>query len=311
MRKTGHLGMDEPFKGLFTPGMVTHETYRAVDGEWLAPGEVTLATADNERAATHTATGAVVEIGSIEKMSKSKKNVVDPDDIVTTYGADTARWFMLSDSPPERDVQWTEAGVEGASRFLQRIWKLVSDLLEIPQQSSETVPPNNGDLLAVRKVAHRVLKTVGEDIEGLRFNRAVAQIYELTNALAKFLPDVIASPTAQNRAVLAEGVEILVQVVAPMMPHLSETCWAALGRDGLVADAPWPIADERLLVDDSVTMAVQVNGKLRATIIAPLDAPREAVEQLVLSQEPVTRMLEGRTPKKIIIVPNRIVNVVI
>ena len=165
--------------------------------------------------------------------------------------------------------------------------------------------------MAIRKIAHRMLNNVGGEIEGLRFNSAVAQIYELTNALAKFLPGVVANPSVASRAALAEGVDILVQIVAPMMPHLSETCWAALGKQGLVADARWPVADESLLVDESVTIAVQVNGKLRATVTAPLDAPRETVEQLALSQEPVARMLEGRTPKKLIIVPNRIVNVVI
>ena len=310
MHKTGHLGMDEPFKGLFTQGMVTHETYKSVAGEWLAPNEVVVETTDNERSATHLSTGATVEIGSIEKMSKSKKNVVDPDEIVATYGADTARWFMLSDSPPERDVQWTESGVEGASRFLQRIWKLVSEWVEV-SGATPGLGSNGPEILAIRKLTHKTVKNVGEEIEGLRFNRAVAQIYELTNGLAKFLPQVAAAPNEVNLAALREGVEHLVQIVAPMMPHLAETCWAALGKQGLVADASWPSVDPELLIEDSVTLAVQVNGKLRSTIELPVGSPRDTIERLVLSLEPIARMLDGKPPKKLIIVPDRIVNVVV
>ena len=312
MHKTGHLGMDEPFKGLFTQGMVTHETYRAVDGEWLSPADVVIGTAGNERSATHLQTGAAVEIGSIEKMSKSKKNVVDPDEIVATYGADTARWFMLSDSPPERDVQWTEAGVEGASRFLQRIWKLVAEFIALRDDVRLRLE-GDGDagVLELRKIAHRAVRNVGEEIEGLRFNRAVAQIYELANALSKFQQSVAERVTASQLEAFAEAIDRLVQIVAPMMPHLAETCWQALGKDGLVADAPWPAVDEALLVEATVTVAVQVNGKLRATLQLPVSAPRDQIEQLVLSLEPVARILEGRPPRKLIIVPDRIVNVVV
>jgi leucyl-tRNA synthetase len=310
MHKTGHLGIDEPFRGLFTQGMVTHETYKSADGEWLSPTDVLVEATENARRAKLLSTGAEVQIGSIEKMSKSKKNVIDPDEIVATYGADTARWFMLSDSPPERDVQWTEAGVEGASRFLQRIWKLVSESLALPASAPADLT-NAADSLTIRKISHRTVKNVGEEIEGLRFNRAVAQIYELTNALAKYLPIMAATPNDAGLAALREGVDRLVQIVAPMMPHLAETCWVALGKAGLVADAPWPEVDPTLLVEDSVTVAVQVNGKLRATIELPVGSPRERIEELVLSLEAVTRMLEGRTPKKLIIVPDRIVNVVV
>src|SRR3569623_1960117 len=224
MHKTGHLNLDEPFKGLFTQGMVVHETYRDKNGDWVLPADVTLDGMGDSRRATLTASGAPIEIGSLEKMSKSKKNVVDPDEIVRTYGADTARWFMLSDSPPERDVQWTEAGVEGASRFLQRIWKVVAESLEIAVIAS-AVPTNGADALAIHKIAHRAVANVGTEIECLRFNRAVAQIYELTNALAKFLPTVAASPNAESVSALRDGVERLVQITAPMMPHLAETCW--------------------------------------------------------------------------------------
>ena len=309
MAKTGHVGLSEPFKGLFTQGMVTHETYKGPSGEWLTPVEVTLETHGDTRTARETRTGAPVTIGSIEKMSKSKKNVVDPDEIVASYGADTARWFMLSDSPPERDVQWTEAGVEGASRFVQRVWRLVFDLNALP-----AAPPAGADAIdvaAVRKAAHKATKLVSEEIEGLRFNRAVAHIYELTNVLAKAMQAVGEAPSPTAIAALREGIERLVQIIAPMMPHLSESAWAELGKTGMVCDAPWPAVEEALLADATVTVAVQVNGKLRATIELPKDAPREAIEATVLSLEAVTRMLDGQSPKKVIIVPNRIVNVVV
>ena len=310
MHKTGHLDLDEPFKGLFTQGMVVHETYKDENGEWVLPADVTLEGMGDSRRATQTSNGAPVEIGAIEKMSKSKKNVVDPDEIVRTYGADTARWFMLSDSPPERDVQWTAAGIEGASRFQQRIWKLLHESIEIAGLPSTGDTPA-AEIDTIRKLIHRTVKTIGDDIEGLRFNRAVAQIYELTNGLAKFAVSLEAAPAANGAAVLREGVEKLVQLIAPMMPHLSETCWAELKMPGMVADAGWPEVDPALLVDSTVVVAVQVNGKRRGELTLPVGAPRELVEKEVLSLDAVARMLEGKAPKKIIIVPDRIVNVVI
>jgi leucyl-tRNA synthetase len=311
MKKTGYLNLDEPFKGLFTQGMVTHETYKSAAGEWLSPTEVLIEASEKSRTGKHMSSGEHIVIGSIEKMSKSKRNVVDPDDIVASYGADTARWFMLSDSPPERDVQWTEAGVEGAHRFVQRIWKLVSESVEIAEQSPVTVQDDETDALAVRKAYHRAVHQIAEEIEGLRFNRAVAQVYELTNVLTKFQQQVAEAPSPTRLSMLREGMIRLVQLIAPMMPHLAETCWAALGQPGLVADAPWPTVDPAMLVDDEVTIPVQINGKLRSSITVAAGAPRDVVEQLVLSLEPVARMLEGKSPKKLIIVPDRIVNVVI
>ena len=302
--------MDEPFRGLFTQGMVVHETYKDQSGEWVLPAEVLLEGMGENRQARRIDTGAPIEIGSIEKMSKSKRNVVDPDEIVRTYGADTARWFMLSDSPPERDVQWTEAGIEGASRFQQRIWKLVQEAIEIA-----AMPAAGGTATAeidgTRKLIHRTVKSVADEIEGLRFNRAVAQIYELTNGLSKFAAALEAAPSASGAAVLRGGAEALVHLIARMMPHLSETCWAALGKTGMVADAGWPAVDETLLVDSTVVIAVQVNGKRRGEITVSVGAPRELVEKQALSLEAVARMLDGKAPKKIIIVPDRIVNVVI
>ena len=311
MKATGHVGLDEPFKGLFTQGMVTHETYKSPTGEWVAPVDVVLETFGEGRRAKHLQSGEPISIGSIEKMSKSKKNVIDPDEIVATYGADTARWFMLSDSPPERDVQWTEAGVEGASRFQQRVWRLVGETIELTKQSSDIVATSDdSEALALRKIVHRAVHNVGSDIEGLRFNRAVAQIYELTNALVRSAGLVSAAPAARMGA-LREGVERLVQLLAPMMPHLAETCWEALGMTGLVADAPWPAVDAALLVDDTVTMPVQVNGKRRGEITVAKGTPAAEVERLVLSLDEIVRILDGKAPKKIVIVPDRIVNVVV
>ena len=310
MKAAGHLNLDEPFKGLFTQGMVVHETYKDASGEWLSPADVVVSGMD-VRTAKHAKTGAPVEIGSIEKMSKSKKNVVDPDEIVATYGADTARWFMLSDSPPERDVQWTEAGVDGASRFVQRIWKLVNDALDL--FGSEAADPDMSDVETadVRKLVHRTVANVAGEIEGLRFNRAVAQIYELTNGLAKFVASVAERPTPGRIAALREGVERLVQVVAPMMPHLAESCWSVLGHPAMLVDTRWPAADPSLLVDSTIVIPVQVNGKRRAEITVAKDAPNDVVEREALSQDAVARTLEGKPPKKVVIVPNRIVNVVV
>jgi len=311
MKATGHLNHDEPFKGLFTQGMVTHETYKSPRGEWVSPVEILLETTGDVRTARHLTTGEAISIGSIEKMSKSKKNVVDPDEIVATYGADTARWFMLSDSPPERDVQWTEAGVEGAGRFQQRVWRLVSETIELIKQSSDVVRTlDDNEALIVRKATHRAVHAIGTDIEGLRFNRAVAQIYELTNALVRSSGLVSAAPAARIGA-LAEGVERLVQLLAPMMPHLAETCWQALGKAGLVADATWPPVDPALLVDDQVTLPIQINGKRRGEVVVAKGTAAADVEKLVLSMEEIVRILDGQTPKKIVIVPDRIVNVVL
>ncbi|WP_196260435.1 leucine--tRNA ligase [Pelagibacterium limicola] len=309
MQKCGHLDVAEPFKGLFTQGMVTHETYRDAKGEWVAPADVRIETSEGVRIARHLATGTEIAIGSVEKMSKSKKNVVDPDEMIATYGADTARWFVLSDSPPERDVQWTEAGIEGAWRFVQRVWKLVNDaraVIELPAQ------PGGGDAVAseMLKVAHRATAHVGSDIAGLRFNRAVAQIHEFANAISRFINEMDPSPAEVRIEALRVAVTRLVQLIAPMMPHLAESCWRILGYESLVCDTPWPEADPSYLVDDTVVLAVQVNGKRRGEIEVAKDAPNADVEAKALSLEAVARILGTNPPRKVIVVPNRIVNVV-
>ena len=309
MRKMGHLGLDEPFRGLFTQGMVVHETYRAKDGSYVLPAEIRITDDGAGRSAVHVVSGETVEIGSIEKMSKSKRNVVDPDDIIADYGADTARWFVLSDSPPERDVIWTEEGVQGAGRFLQRLWRLVGD---IAARTAPSQSPSSFDdaSQAVRKAAHRALAAVEADVERLAFNRCVAHVHSLYNALAPAL-DQAADPIGPGlAAALREAASILVQLFAPMMPHLAEECWTVLGHQGLVAEAPWPEPDPSLLEDDTVTLPVQVDGKKRADLTVRRGAAQNEIEAAVLAHEAVLRALAGRTPRKIIVVPLRIVNVV-
>ncbi|TYR34090.1 leucine--tRNA ligase [Mesorhizobium microcysteis] len=309
MKATGHLNaVEEPFEGLFTQGMVVHETYKGPGG-WVTPAEITISEADGRRSAVMTASGAPVEIGSIEKMSKSKKNVVDPDDIIASYGADTARWFMLSDSPPERDVIWTEAGVEGAHRFVQRVWRLVSEFAPALAGVSPA-PARDGEAAAISKAAHKVVKAVGEDIERLGFNKAVARLYELTNTLSPHVGSAASADTG-TKAALREALEALVRMIAPMMPHLAEECWAALGGDGLVANQPWPAFDAALVVDDEIVLPVQINGKKRGDLTISRNADQSAVEEAALALDVVRAALDGKPPRKVIIVPQRIVNVVI
>ena len=285
LQRMGKIGIAEPFKGLFTQGMVTHETYRAGDGSWLSPNEVRKDGDDW----VHIESGEPVTPGRTEKMSKSKRNTVDPEPILAKYGADAVRWFMLSDSPPERDLEWSEAGIEGASRFVQRVWRLATG-----STAAE------GEDEALKRKLHRTIAAVGEAIEGLQFNKAVAQLYELTTAIEK------AGPSATR----GEAVRTLILLAAPAAPHLAEECWALLGGTTMIADAPWPSFDPALLADDRVTLAVQVNGKLRDTLSAPRGLDRAAAEALALSSDRVRRQLNGAEPRKVIVVPDRLVNIV-
>ncbi|PZU87070.1 MAG: leucine--tRNA ligase [Chelatococcus sp.] len=312
MKATGHAGLDEPFAGLFTQGMVVHETYRAEDGTWIEPGDVRIEGMGAERKGFHVDTGVPIEIGAIEKMSKSKKNVVDPDDIIASYGADTARWFMLSDSPPDRDVIWTDEGVQGAARFVQRLWRLVGEIAERTGAGQEQPAAFGEAALDLRKATHRALEAVGGDIERLAFNRCIAHIYTLTNAIGKAVDSAAETADVPQDVAFAlrEAGLIVTQLVAPMMPHLAEECWAALGGQGLVGEAHWPVAEAALLKDDSITLPVQLNGKKRAEVTVPADADTMAVEAVVRGHEAVLRALEGRPIRKIIVVPGRIVNVV-
>jgi leucyl-tRNA synthetase len=304
----GRIGVAEPFTGLFTQGMVTHETYARI-GEheeistndtaddddnavtrthWLAPEEIE----KKSDGVIEIATGLPVHVGRIVKMSKSKKNTVDPAPIVEKYGADAVRWFMLSDSPPERDLPWSESGIEGAWRFVQRVWRQVQE-----HRTSASAGDNAGSNALIR-LRHQTIASVAEDIENLQFNKAVAKLYTFLGGIEK-------APSVHP-----DDVRALVLMIAPMLPHLAEEAWTMLPDGGLVADAAWPAYDPALLVEDEVTVAIQVNGKLRDTITAPKGAPREAMEQLALASEKIQRLLEGAAPRKIIIVPDRLVNIV-
>jgi leucyl-tRNA synthetase len=314
MRETGHVNVKEPFKGLFTQGMVVHETYSRGAGmtrEWVAPADIRIEELDGKRKAFLLSNSEEIAIGSIEKMSKSKKNVVDPDDIIASYGADTARFFVLSDSPPERDVIWSEAGVEGAHRFTQRLWRLISEAAEYLTQVAPN-PAKDGEALAVSQIAHKTLNAVQNDYDKLWFNKAVARIYELVNGLAGPLTTV-ASGKADSAycAAVRNAAEILVQLVAPMTPHLAEECWSVLGNKGMLAQAPWPIYEDSLVVENDVVLPVQINGKKRAELTISRDADQTAVSEAALALEDVKRVLDGQTPKKIIVVAQRIVNIVV
>ncbi|EJC68710.1 leucyl-tRNA synthetase [Rhizobium leguminosarum bv. viciae WSM1455] len=314
MRETGHVAATEPFKGLFTQGMVVHETYSRGAGasrEWVAPADIRIDELDGKRRAFLLTNNEEVSIGSIEKMSKSKKNVVDPDDIIASYGADTARFFVLSDSPPERDVIWSEAGVEGAHRFTQRLWRLISEAADA-LSAVAPAPATDGEALSISQAAHKTLKAVQNDYDKLWFNKAVARIYELVNALAAPMTKVAAGEgDATYRAAVRDAAEILIQLVSPMTPHLAEECWAALGNEGLLARAGWPQYDETLVIENNVVLPVQINGKKRAELTISRDADQNTVTDAVLDLDAVKNALNGQAPKKIIVVPQRIVNIVV
>jgi leucyl-tRNA synthetase len=310
MKATGHIGMEEPFAGMFTQGMVVHETYQKADGSYVTPAEVRIETGANGRRAFLIATGEEVSIGPIEKMSKSKRNTVDPDDIITTYGADVARWFMLSDSPPDRDVIWSDERVQGASRFVQRLWRLVDESADIARAAPAARPAAFGaDALALRKAAHGALDKVSTGIEKLHFNVCLAYIREFSNALG----DVLAREEQRSPDLawaVREAAVILVQLFAPMMPHLAEECWQVLKQPGLVSEGSWPQIERDLLVEDTVTLVVQVNGKKRGEVTVARNAENPEIEAAVLALDAVKQALGGKAVRKIIIVPMRIVNVV-
>jgi leucyl-tRNA synthetase len=310
MKATGHIGMKEPFAGMFTQGMVVHETYQKADGAYVTPAEVKIETGTNGKRATLLTSGEDVAIGAIEKMSKSKKNTVDPDDIIATYGADVARWFMLSDSPPDRDVIWSDERVQGASRFVQRLWRLVNESAEIAKSAPAARPAAFGsDALALRKAAHGALDKVSTGIEKLHFNVCLAHIREFANALADILGRE-GTPSPDLAWAVREAAVILVQLFSPMMPHLAEECWQVLGQQGLVSEANWPQIERDLLVEDTVTLVVQVNGKKRGEVTVANQAQNPEIEAAVLALDTVKQALDGKAVRKVIIVPKRIVNVV-
>jgi leucyl-tRNA synthetase len=297
MNRLGHVGVAEPFAGLFTQGMVCHETYKNAAGEWVQPDEIE----KRGPKAYLIGTDTEVTIGASEKMSKSKKNVIAPETIINEYGADTIRWFMLSDTPPERDIEWTDAGAEGCWRFVQRVHRLATE-------SEGLAPPGTAPSAddaasrTLRQATHKAIVAVTDHLEGLRFNSAVAQLYMLANAIQE--------GAAANPAARREALEALVLLSAPMMPHLAESCWQALGHTALVVETAWPKHDPALLESDSFTYPVQVNGKVRGSFQIAKSADKAAVEAAALALEDVQRFLNGAAPKKVIVVPGRIVNIV-
>jgi len=302
LTRCGYLDLEEPFAGLFTQGMVCHQTYQSETGDWLFPEEVEADAAGG----FVDAAGRPVTAGRHEKMSKSKKNVVGLDAIVDTYGADTARLYLLSDSPPERDLEWTETGIEGIWRYVNRLWRMVTETpVSLPPLGSAVPTTLSTAVEAVRRSIHKTIAAVTDDLDKFRFNRGVARIRELTNGL-----DQLPVHERGGAEVLREGLETLTRLLGPMMPHLAEEMWETLGGDGLLAEQPWPQADPDLARDEQVTLAIQVNGKLRATIEIPRDSEAATVENAALALPQVQRWLGGNVPRKVIVVPNRIVNVV-
>jgi leucyl-tRNA synthetase len=301
LSRVGYLNLKEPFAGLMTQGMVCHQTFKNTEDKWLFPTEVN----KKDDQWVETATDKPVMAGRIEKMSKSKRNVVDPELIIETYGADTARLFMLSDSPPERDMEWTESGVEGASRFLKRIWRMAQD----PRLSSVAteLPDKLGNsALAAVRVTHKSILALSKDIDNFQFNRAVAQLHILANAISDI-------NLAENGAIQAKrfAVETLAQLLSPMAPHLAEEIWQALGNRTILANSSWPIADKLFTADNEVEIGIQINGKLRDTIKLAPDCPNKTAEAAALKSAAIIKHLGGKVPRKVIIVQNRIINVVV
>ncbi len=305
MKACGYLSVGEPFANLFTQGMVVHETYLDPDDakplkeRWLLPDEVVR----KDDIFVHAETGEPVIVGPIEKMSKSKKNVVSPEAIAETYGADAARWFMLSDSPPERDVEWTDAGVEGAWKLINRIWEAVSSQAGLLKTVDLSKPDASDADKPLRQATHSAIAGLTDDIENFRFNKAIARIYEFLN--------VLKSASGAGAWAKAEALSTLTQLAAPFTPHLAEECWEVLGGEGLVCNAPWPKADPALLVRDTLILGVQVNGKRRSEIEVAADADNAAVEKAALSEAGVKRHIDGKTIRKVVVVPGRIVNIVV
>jgi len=299
MNRAEIVSVNEPFAGLFTQGMVCHETFKDQENNWLEPDDVE----KRDGLFVRKGSNAPVTVGPSEKMSKSKKNVIAPETIIDAFGADTIRWFMLSDSPPERDIEWTQEGAEGCWRFVQRVHRLITESEQLSPVGVGIAPNDLGAeaALALRQATHRAIEWVTDDLEHLRFNRAVARLYELTNEISS------APSSCQSRR---EALETLVLLFAPMMPHLAETCWRELGQEALVVETPWPKADPELVKSETLTIAVQVNGKRRGEIEISVTASEDEIRDLALELGPVQRALDGKAPRRVIVVPGRIVNVV-
>jgi len=282
--------------------MVTHQTFKDNNGDWIFPTDAR----QEEGNWTNVKDGSPVEAGAVTKMSKSKKNVIDPQDIIDTYGADAVRLFILSDSPPERDIEWTEGGIEGAWRFVNKLHRMVEEGKETLLPIDTPKPDNFSDAAStLRSIVHQSIAGVADDIEAFHMNKSVARIRELANAITGFKPTNDADKWAYR-----EAIESLIQIFNPMMPHLAEELWQSLGHDTILTETPWPTHDETLLAEDTVTIAVQINGKVRATISHAADATKDEIEKIALNDDSIVKALDNQTIKKTIVVPGRIVNVV-
>ena len=301
LSKVGYIDLDEPFAGMMTQGMVCHQSYKTVDGHWLFPNEVE----KKGDSWLHKKTQEPVQAGRVEKMSKSKRNVVDPEHILATYGADTARLFMLSDSPPERDLEWTEAGIEGAFRFMQKIWKLAQKTdLSGRGFNPEKAKLSDQDETLLRAL-HLAIQSIESDIDRFAFNRCVAHLHVLVNAISDY-----GSNKQHNKAIRSYAMHHLAILLSPFSPHIAEEIWQITHADGLVSQAAWPQIDNKWLISDNVEIAVQVNGKVRAKLLLPVDCDKQKVEEHALSLDAVKKYLNNQSPKRVIVVPNRIINVV-
>ncbi len=311
LKQTGHLSIEEPFQGLFTQGMVVHETYSDLQGNWVLPSDVVIEGIGDSRQAVDRNTGQPIIIGAIEKMSKSKKNVVDPDDILLDYGADVARLFVLSDSPPDRDVIWSEEGIQGAARFAQQVWRLVAHVNSLEISSVEAGSWDDELANEIRRFAHGSLARTEQHFEKLRFNTAVAEIRKLANFLGQKTGSLETAPSGDTRAALKEACSFLIAMLGPIMPHLASECWERMGQQTQLSQSSWPSFDPKLAVNDAVVMPIQINGKKRAEILVSRDIDPNELQAQALALDAVRKIIGNAPIKKVVIVPQRIINVVV
>ena len=306
MLESGHINIKEPFEGLFTQGMVNHATYKDINGDWVEPQNLLV---EEGGKVVRADTGSSVEVGRVEKMSKSKKNTVDPTDVIESYGADTARWFILSDSPPDRDMEWTNSGVQGAFRFINRVARLVTDCQSaLPEPNLPPTEKFSKEAIKLRQITHKTIAGVTEDYERFHFNRSVARLYELTNAISAYeIEEVVAGNSWAKR----EAIETLILLLNPMTPHLAEEMWKKLGHKVLLVDTRWPTANSLLASDDIVTIAIQVNGKLRGKLDIKAGSKEMKVQEAARNVTNVSSTISNRPIKKVIFVKDKLVNFVV
>ncbi|MGE0754004.1 MAG: class I tRNA ligase family protein, partial [Alphaproteobacteria bacterium] len=311
LSQCGFMDTKEPFRRLETQGMICHETYKSSEGKWLSPDDIVKGEDGRFVEAT---TRKPVTVGRIEKMSKSKRNTVDPRHIMESYGADSARLFMLSDSPPDRDLEWTDAGIEGAWRYINRLWRLVLahkglfarsfDVDAMMAAIMKSEQKNNPAKELVR-MTHKTVKSVTEDIDRFHFNKAIARLRELTNLIEQTKPH-----SSEDEFAVQMSLKAVIPLLGPFMPHLAEEMWQQLGNATILSAQPWPSYDPVWVVDDEVTIAIQVNGKLRTTLQLPKDMDKDILQAQVMELEQIRSALQDKSVRKVIVVPNRIVNVV-